>query len=233
MSYDPANPAQVSSTLGSFNLLEALKVLPGPTQTGTTKKIWRVLGNNAPIPSYFSSVVDGLYEDPLAIHFQLESKSIPSSHHINHPAWKGWKAIWSAPPIELDPNNISSPSPELNFQNILFRIEVTAEQLRNENDPRLIYQGTTIVFQGFDASRVRYVVEWCCHIEGQKAYLKVVGTDKNKFPYPYNDTHHPSFILVVPAHLTRVAAPQQPTLARMWNKMRSSCPFSLVFRKLP
>jgi hypothetical protein len=194
-----------------LNVSEALKALN--VQKGLTRKILQVLGNDAPVPerqestpSYFSSHVEELYQNQSLIFFRLEDDTtIPSRYHIyDHPTWCGWDAIWSAQPLELDPNRIPPPVPELDFPSALFRIEISAGYLRDGNGPLRIQQGTTLIFKGYDASRVRHIAEWCYQTRSQKAYIKMVGIAKNGNLLPYNHPRFPAFTLIVPTHFSCV-----------------------------
>jgi hypothetical protein len=202
----------------NLNASEALKALN--FQTGCTRKILQVLGDDAPvlgshpIPSYFSFHVEELYRNQS---FRLETETTTSSlfQVYNHPTWKTdeWDAIWSAQSLEVDPNQISTLVPELNFPDILFQIEISEEHLRDGNGPRYIYQGTTLKFRGYDASRFRHVAEWCHQTRDRKAYIKMAGASKNGALCPYNHPRFPSFILIVPTHLARV--PVLPHAAKL------------------
>jgi hypothetical protein len=157
--------------------------------------------------SYFQPHVRALYANPDTppLRFISDVATSPKFRIYDHPTWPNWPAVWNIPPFILDPKFLPIPSPETEFQGVLFRLSFKPSH--GMLGAPVIHQGTTLVFKGHDNPDVCHFVEWCQLIEDQHAYLKVSGVTKSGHFFPYNDPKHPSFILVVPAELSTVPYP--------------------------
>lgn len=115
--------------------------------------------------------------------------------------------IWARTPIVLNPTalNIERPYIERFFEPATYRIALSSSQalsLLNQNlKVQRIEQGMTIVFDGEDLSRVRYIVEHCQWVNTHIAYFLVVGFRKTGDRLRFDHPRNPAFILTVPSCL--------------------------------
>jgi hypothetical protein len=157
-------------------------------------------------PAFLSFSLSQLYQNHCTIPFPslTQTSSKVQNCTFEHPEWpkRKWNAIWESKPFVLDPIVIPAPTVEETIHGVLLRIHLTAEHLPAQCPQ--FEQGTIVTFKGDYTSDVRYVVEWCKLIKGNNAYLKVVATGKNRYPYPFNDPQYPAFLLIVPSYLSLV-----------------------------
>ena len=128
-----------------------------------------------------------------------------------HPSFSN-EEIWETPPLPLvlNPNELPSMFPEISFHSALFRINFTSSDYLDKISFEFpLRQGSMIVFQGYNNTQHRHVVEWCQWIQEGQAYLKVVGIDRDLKFVSYNDPCFPSFILIVPIRFADVPIPRQ------------------------
>jgi hypothetical protein len=163
-----------------------------------------------PALSYFFP----FYNEIVSTCGSIPTEPAPKERHLpwsnrayEHPQWYDWKKIWAMSPIVLKPQSLWDPMIEFAYQSTLFRLELTSEYIASLHEDFMIYQGATIVFEGFENESARYIVEWCQRIYQHKAYLKVVGIDSEGNPFPFSDPDFPSFILIVPACVVQVPSP--------------------------
>jgi len=122
----------------------------------------------------------------------------------DHSCGMEWTEIWNSKPIEIE---YAKPMIEYSFHSTPFRLRLSSPYLSTFHKNRIIKQGTTITFKGFDSTNAHHVVEWCHWIDEHEAYLRVVGYGSEGFAYPYWDPDYPSFILVVPVCMIDVPIP--------------------------
>ena len=179
--------------------------------TDEVAKFNQSLPNDQPILSYFYQFYHYYlkgYEDTLLKPDDEDPHLIPIIfHEYDHPTWENWKEIWGRPPIVLDTKFIENPTPEFSFKSTLFRLQLEPIYFFGRRDEYQFYQGSTIVFEGYEDSNVRFIVEWCQWLNCHNAYLKVVGVDSSGNYFPFSDPDYPTFILLVPQCLSKVPTP--------------------------
>jgi hypothetical protein len=135
----------------------------------------------------------------------------PFLEYENPFLYRDWDTIWSTPPIILDTSHSYSAITNTIFHSSLFRLYLSANDILENPTHFPIKQGTTIVFKNdeepYEKSHNRYVVVWSQWIHKHRVYLKVVGVNVFGDWLPFNHSHFPSFILVVPICVANVPFP--------------------------
>ena len=141
-----------------------------------------------------------------------EFRTPPPFQTYPHPLFPNKKELWNISPMILDPSRLPDLFPEATFHSALFRLDLTSTDYLDKV-PFIfpLRQGSTIVFQGFENTQTRYIVEWCQLIQEGRKYLKVTGLDRSFNFIPYNDPYFPSFILILPIRFADVPLPGNPT----------------------
>ena len=159
-------------------------------------------------PSFFFPFYQIFFNEGLLVEPVEDEAELPAQFRTyDRPLWDNWTKIWNASPIELDTNTIPNPVVENLYQSTLFRLQLDSTYFFSNEEIRIIRQGTTITFKGYDHEDVRFVVEWLQWIHNHTAYLKVVAMTSNRLRIPYTDPDYPSFILTVPLCLVQVPIP--------------------------
>jgi hypothetical protein len=192
------------SIFGEITLEEALECLsPGLVSQKPKNQTFPATSDALSIESctFFHPYMLQLFSTPatIPVHCDSEDTEPPPFKTYPHPAWLyNPSSPLETPPLILDPAIILDPTPETLFRSAMFRLMLVGNLIEQP-----IYQGTRIIFKGFEQREGFHVVEWC-QLKGNHAYLKVVGWRYDRHPFPYNDPYCGSFILIVPTHVNQV-----------------------------
>jgi hypothetical protein len=193
----------LENELESITLDEALKCLSPDLVSHKPKNQTLRLRQRLRHPethTFFSPHMHRLFSSPdtIPIHCDSEDRTIAPFKTYPHPTWLHQSLTKLGSSLVLDSTIVSEPVPELDFRSTMFRL-----YLADNLVVQPLYQGTRILFKGYEDSNGCHIIEWS-QLEDDHAYLKVVSWSHNRAPFPYNDPLYPSFILVVPAHLSQV-----------------------------
>ena len=212
-----------------MDILEALEyvslLLPSENQSCCSKMKGADL-------SFFQFFIKYHHDKLINIQKQHDLDTDVPNHFRSYPSpdWVTRRHTYTPLSLLLTPDLIYDPEVECAFHKALFRVRLVPRTFKRRMELfATILPGTILTFEGYQTSYGHHVVEWCQYVQGNTAYLRVIGRNtKDRTPFPFNHPHFLTFILEIPSYLQTVDKPPElrsqklPMFKRILLKLANS-----------